>query len=158
MRRYIPIIALALLLPLGACSGIPLSVVQQQAEKVEQVSKPRQRVETLARVLKDTKEGLAAEFRAGRITQGEFVSTEAPVQRAAAALDQAGQLLHAAADERALAAAATGPAAKIEYEAVAAANEALAIQRTNAAEADIAPLRAILNRARGVPVAVLVKP
>ena len=154
MRRYVAILCLALLLPLGACGGIPLSVVQSQAEKVEQVSKPRLRVETLARVLKETKDGLAAEFRAGRILPAEFRGTEPPVQRATAALEQAGQLLHAAADERALAETATAPMAKVQYEATAAANEALAIQRSNAAEADIVPLRGILNRARGVPVAV----
>ncbi len=71
--------------------------------------------------------------------------------RATAALEQAGQLLHAASDDNALATTATEPAKKTAYAATASAEEALAIQRTTAAEAEIGPLRDILNRVRGVP-------
>lgn len=157
MKRYIAALLLALPLALGACSGgIPVQV-QTQVAQIEEASKPRQRVEVMARVLKETKEGLAAELKAGRLTRDEFVGTEPAVLRSTAALEQAGQLLHAAADERSLAETAVDPGNKLQYQSTAAANEALAISRTNAAETDIAPLRALLSRARGVPVAVLVK-
>lgn len=153
MKRYIAVLLLGLV-ALPGCTLVSLEAPKPVLEAVQQASLPRQHVEVLARVLKETKDGLAAEYTAGRLTKIEFLATEGPVQRATAALEQAGQLLHAAADDNALASTALEPGKKAAYAATAAAEEALAVQRTSAAEADIGPLRDTLNRVRGVPPTV----
>ena len=156
MRKVLALAFVALLsVGLPACT-FDFGSVQTQVAQVEQNSLPRQRVATLARVLTDTKNGLAAEFGAAHISKADFVATEGPVTRAQTALMQAGELLNAAQADRDLASSAPDNGKKLQYTASAAANETLALRKAEAAEADIGPLRELLNRARGVPVAVAV--
>lgn len=141
--------ALAMPFALSGCAG--LLGVQQAAEQVEKVSLPRARVATLARVLKASKEGLAAEWSAGKIGRDAFLGTEQAVVRAEQNLFQAGELLNSAQADYDLAASTTDALKQTQYKATGAAREAMAIDKSNAAEVDIMPLRTLLDGVRGIP-------
>lgn len=142
-------------LALPGCAALqPGGAASETIAKVEAASKPRQRVDTLARVLKQTQEGLGQAFIQAQLSAEAMAGTEAPQGRAKKALKEAGDLLDTAGNDRALADTAVDKAAKAKYLGQAVANEILAQQRCDAAEADINPLRELLNRARGVPAAV----
>lgn len=142
----------ALALPLGACGTI--AQIQATAAKAEANSKPRERVAALADALKVVKEGLGAERAAGRLAVAEFLDTEGPVNRATAALDQAGALLASAGEDRRLGDSATDTATKTRYRAQEAGKVALALRKADEAEADVGPLRELYARVRGLPVVV----
>lgn len=151
LRRHAAGLAVVALLAGGGLTGcaIPLEL-QQAAERVEQASLPRTRAKTLATVLKLTKDGLGAEYAAKRVTAAELAATKPAVDRATAALDQAGDLLTEAEADKQLADVTEDALKKAAYSASSAANEALANRRMDAAEADMKPLRDLLNRVRGV--------
>lgn len=144
-----------LLLALGLCFALPACGTLQSAKdaaiKVEQSSLPRARVAVLAVILKDAKEGLAAEFTAGKLSKIDLLATEAPVGRASAALYASGQLLTDSANDTQLAASTTDTVKQLQYRAQAVAQEAMAVRKSDEAEVDIMPLRALLNKTRGIP-------
>ena len=148
MKRALLALLLLVGVPLSGCAA--MFPAQQAAEQVEQVSKPRQYTQTLAKALLEVKDGLAAEFTAGRMQRAEFLATEAPVQRATAALDAAAKYLTEAATTKSLALTAVENSKRLTYEGQAALYEGLAIRKAQEAEAELTALRSTYNRVRGI--------
>lgn len=143
---------------LTGCGTFSYQAAQDKADQAEADSKPRLRVKTLATVLKSTRDQLGLAYDAKLITAAELAGTKAPNDRAEVEIKRAGELLDDADADRRLAASAETTAQRLQYEASAALNEGQALQRARAAEADMAPLRQLLQRSRGVVVPIAPAP
>lgn len=167
MKRFVPLLLLALLLPLGGCITISAEQAKVEAVKVEEVSLPRQRVATLARMVATTRQAFAADYNAKvavvmaempadtpdrkariRLAGEPIRQSEAPLFNAEQAVREAGDHLSKAANYRSLAETDTTEAEKASDQFNAGASEKLAIDKLTEARAHWNTADALLAKSR----------